>query len=206
MVTRPPTKWANDPEKWADDLTFVLKHNAGLLRDALSHKARLAALYIFVDQLQQQLGELPDVDRAALEPLNLIAGELDRFMAHRKSDVLKPSDSDKSAGLTIVDHALRLRAIQYVECYRVIGLSDPEAFAKVAAIFKAYRGHKGQFGKATVKEWWHEAHKFGRFANQRAAVDETWNRLDEKQIVQLTTVKELDRYLVAIEAERTNPK
>jgi len=206
MVTRPPTKWADDPEKWAADLTFVLKHNAGLVRDALNHKAGLTALHIYVDELRQMLGELPDVDRAVIEPLDLIAGELDRFIAHRKSDVLKPSDSDKSAGLTIADHALRLRAIQYVECYRAIGLSDPDAFGKVANIFKAYRGHKGQFGKATVKEWWHEAHKFGRFSNQRVAVDETWNGLDETLKVRLTTVQELDRDLVAIEAKWSNPK
>lgn len=205
-MTRPRAKWANDPAKWADDLTFVLTHNAGLVRDAASHKASLTALLIYVDDLQQVLGALPGLDQSILEPLHLIAGEIDRFIAHRKSDVFKPSDSDKSAGLTIEDHALRTRAIQYVECYRAIGLSDPDAFGKVANIFKEYRGHKGQFGKATVKEWWHEAHKFGRFANHREAVDETWNRLGDKLKGQSTTVQGLDRDLAAIEAKWSNPK
>ncbi|AYJ86888.1 hypothetical protein D3Y57_14245 [Sphingomonas paeninsulae] len=92
--------------------------------------------------------------------------------------------------------------MQYVECYRAIGQTDAQAFGKVAALFKAYPGHKGQFGTATVKEWWHETHKFGRLANQREALDQTWDGLGDILKERKTTAAELDRDLAILEARR----
>ncbi|AYJ86887.1 hypothetical protein D3Y57_14240 [Sphingomonas paeninsulae] len=76
-------------------MNFVLGHNADRVRDAGNHKAKLSALLTYIDDLREMLAKLPASDPLALDPLKLLVGEIDRLLAHRKSEVLKPSEGTK---------------------------------------------------------------------------------------------------------------